>query len=83
MPSGGLGWRRPGLHPGLRKTAIARRLLRIAFAVWRSGKPFDPAMIGKKAGAGTLDLRELGRVDDAFFIHHRYWWMDRASSTLR
>ena len=45
------------LAKGLSKTAvnciIARKLLRIAFAVWRSGKPFDPGMIGQKACAGT------------------------------
>ena len=28
---------------------IARKLLRIAFAVWTSGKPFDPDKVGKKA----------------------------------
>jgi len=25
----------------------------------------------------------LGRVDDAVFIHHCYWWMGKAPSTLR
>ncbi len=42
---------------GLSKTAmnciIARKLLRIAFAVWRSGKPFDPSLMGKQTCAGT------------------------------
>jgi len=28
---------------------IARKLLRIAFAIWISGKPFNPNMIGKRA----------------------------------
>ena len=28
---------------------IARKLLRIAFAVWTTGQPFDPAKIGKNA----------------------------------
>ena len=28
---------------------IARRLLRIAFAVWTSGKPFDPTKVGNQA----------------------------------
>ena len=45
------------LAKGLSKTAvnciIARKLLRIAFAVWRSGEPFDPSKIGKKVCAGT------------------------------
>lgn len=45
------------LAKGLSKTAInciiARKLLRIAFAVWQSGKPFDPTMVGKKACVGT------------------------------
>jgi transposase len=27
---------------------LARKLLRIAFAVWKSGRPFDPALIGLK-----------------------------------
>jgi transposase len=27
---------------------IARKLLRIAFAIWKSGKPFDASMVGKK-----------------------------------
>jgi transposase len=27
---------------------IARKLLRIAFAIWRSGKPFDASMVGQK-----------------------------------
>jgi hypothetical protein len=26
---------------------------------------------------------ERGRVDDAFFIQPRYWWVGKASSTLR
>jgi hypothetical protein len=26
---------------------------------------------------------ERGRGDDAFFIHPRYWWVGKASSTLR
>ncbi|MNE23565.1 Transposase [compost metagenome] len=42
---------------GLSKTAvnciIARKLLRIAFAVWRSEKLFDPTLIGKQACART------------------------------
>jgi transposase len=45
------------LAKGLSKTAInciiARKLLRVAFAVWRSNTPFDPAMIGKNTCAGT------------------------------
>lgn len=45
------------LAKGLSKTAInciiARKLLRIAFAVWQSNIPFDPAMMGQKACAGT------------------------------
>jgi hypothetical protein len=27
---------------------IARKLLRIAFAIWKSGKPFDASMVGQK-----------------------------------
>jgi transposase len=27
---------------------LARKLLRVAFAVWKSGQPFDPALIGQK-----------------------------------
>ncbi|HUE94560.1 transposase [Pseudomonas sp.] len=45
------------LAKGLSKTAInciiSRKLLRVAFAVWRSNTPFDPAMIGKNTCAGT------------------------------
>jgi len=33
---------------GLRALIIARKLLRIAFAVWTSGKPFNPDKVGKK-----------------------------------
>lgn len=28
-------------------------------------------------------LRKRGSADDAWFIHHRCWWMGKASSTLR
>jgi hypothetical protein len=39
------------LAKGLPKTAVncivARKILRVTFAIWKSGIPFNPAMIGK------------------------------------
>lgn len=41
--------KRRGLPTTAALVVIARKLLRIAFAVWKSGQPFDAARVGQKA----------------------------------